>query len=159
MQRLQSLKDHLLCLLAGKGAHVDFEMAIKRLPSKCYGASVKGAPYTLWELIEHIRCAQHDILEYIRNPDYEALDWPEGYWPKTKSPPSQAAWTASIRKIRQDLRTVKALLKDPKTDLFKQIPHAKKGHTILREILLIADHNAYHIGQIVLMRRLLSVWT
>jgi uncharacterized damage-inducible protein DinB len=158
MKEDQILKDRLLNLISGKGAHVDFETAIKGISAKYYGAIVEGVPFSLWQLLEHMRLAQHDILDYIRNPNYVSPTWPEGYWPKTNAPQKRTAWSESLKNFRKDLQEIKALLADPKSNLFQQIPHGKKGHSILREILLIADHNAYHLGQLVMMRRLLGIW-
>lgn len=152
------LRKELLWLLDGKGAHADFEEAIAEIPQKYYGAPVKGLPYTLWRILQHMKLSQRDIIEYIKNPNYEELEWPEGYWPQEKSPPSSAAWDKSVDQIRDDLQELKDLVENPKTKLLEPIPHIKKGPTILHEIFLVADHNSYHVGQIILLRGMLGIW-
>ena len=158
MVQEQQLKKHLSTLVSGKGAHADFDTAVKGISSDHYGAEVKGLPYTLWQIVEHMRLSQNDILDYMRNPDYKERSWPEGYWPKEGKPPKKDSWDQSVKSIKKDLREVKTIIENPKTDLFAQVPHGEKGHTILREVLLIADHNAYHVGQIIVIRRLLGDW-
>ena len=152
-----SLRKHLVCLLGDGGAHVDFDTAIVRFPAAQRGARIAGAPHTAWQLLEHLRIAQWDILEFSRNPPHVSPEFPDGYWPRTDSPPSARAWNESVRAFRRDLRAMIRLVSDPKTDLFARIPHGD-GQTILREALLVADHNAYHIGQLVLLRKLLDAW-
>jgi len=152
------LRNELVRLLNGSGAHAHFEPAIDKVPKKFYGASVKELPYTLWQLLEHMRLAQFDILDYIKNPDYRERQWPQDYWPKEKSPATTSEWNKSIEHIQRDLQEIKELVENPKTQILEPIPHLKNGPSILREILLVADHNAYHIGQIVLLRRLLGIW-
>jgi hypothetical protein len=151
------LRQHLLDLLTGSNAHVDFEGAIKDLPAALRGKRPKGADHSAWELVEHLRIAQGDILNFSRNPKYQAPAWPSGYWPATPAPPDEKAWEKSVRAFRKDLKTFCAVIADPATDLYAKIPHGD-GQTILREALLIADHNAYHVGQIVLVRQLLGAW-
>ncbi len=153
----KSLRDHVLYLLKDGGAHLGFEAAVKGLPVELRGKRPKGSPHSPWELLEHMRLAQRDILEFSRNPKHESPKWPEGYWPKTPAPPSAAAWTKSVRAFHQDLEAMCALVTDPAMDLFARIPHGD-GQTILREALLVADHNAYHLGQLVLVRKLLGAW-
>lgn len=153
---VKSLRKQLIWLLGGGHAHADFNNAIRGLPAKARGAKVKGAPYTAWELLEHMRLAQWDILEFSRDAKHVSPDFPSGYWPKTKAPP-KGAWEKSVRAFRRDLRAMERLVANPKTDLFARIPHGS-GQTILREALLVADHNAYHLGQMVMLRRLLGVW-
>jgi hypothetical protein len=152
-----SLRKHLLDLLTGSNAHVDFEAAIKGLPVALWGKRPKGADHSAWELVEHLRIAQEDILDFSRNPKYKSLDWPSGYWPATPAPPDEKAWEKSVRAFRKDLKAFCSLISDPATDLYAKIPHGD-GQTILREALLMADHNAYHVGQIVLVRQLLGAW-
>ncbi|HLI33535.1 MAG TPA: DinB family protein [Terriglobia bacterium] len=153
----KALRDHLLYLLGGGGAHLDFEKAISGLPPELRGAKPKGAPHSPWQLLEHLRIAQWDILEFSRNPKHVSPDWPAGYWPATEAPPDQKAWEKSVKSFRADLEAMKELVANPATDLYAQIPHGE-GQTILREALLVADHNAYHLGQLVLVRRLLGAW-
>jgi hypothetical protein len=153
----KSLRQHVVKLLSGEGAHVDFKRAIARVYPKFRGARVDGAPHTLWELVEHIRLAQWDILEFSGNSKHVSPEWPEGYWPKGAEPPSEKAWEASIRQFLREREAMKKLVLNPKTNLLAKIAHGK-GQTILREALLAADHTAYHTGQIVLVRNLLGIW-
>jgi DinB superfamily len=152
-----SLRRHLLDLLTGSNAHAGFEAAIKNLPAALRGLQPKGADHSPWELVEHLRIAQWDILDFSRNPKYKERPWPSGYWPATAAPPDDKAWDKSVRAFRRDLKTFCALISDESTDLYAKIPHGD-GQTILREALLIADHNAYHVGQLILVRRLLGAW-
>jgi DinB superfamily len=151
------LREHLQKVLNWGDAHADRKAALAGIPAKARGAKPKGAPYSVWELLEHTRLAQRDILEFCRNPKYVLPEWPSGYWPKTPAPPSPAAWEKSVGEFFRDLREMQDLVADPKTDLYAPIPWGD-GQTILREALLLADHNAYHLGQIVLVRRLLGAW-
>jgi len=153
-----SLRRHLVELLKGGHAHVDFHKAIAGLPVKLRGARAKDLPYTVWQLLEHMRIAQRDILEFSRNPKHVSPDWPSGYWPEGGTPPSAAAWNKSVAAFRKDLGAVQALVKNPKTDLFARIPSGT-GQTILREAMLVADHNAYHLGELIVLRRLLGAWS
>lgn len=157
MKNDQALRDHLLFLLRDGGAHVHFDAAIKGLPAALRGKRPKGADHSPWELLEHLRLAQWDILEFSRNAAYQSPKWPEGYWPEKPAPPNDRAWAKSIREFSADLDALCALVADPATDLFAKIPHGD-GQTVLREALLVADHNAYHLGQLVLVRRLLGAW-
>jgi hypothetical protein len=147
------LREHVLNLLAGKGAHLDFDSVVKSIPDKSRGKKVKGVPYTAWQLLEHMRITQWDILEFSRDAGHVSPDWPEGYWPRTSAPPDAAAWDKSAQSFRRDLKAMGKLVEDANVDLYARIPHGE-GQTILREALLVADHNAYHLGQLVLMRRL-----
>ncbi len=153
----QLLREHLAGLLRGGNAHVEFKDAVAGLPPKLRGARPPGAPHTAWQLLEHMRLAQWDILEFSRNARHVSPEFPEGYWPKTEAPPSDAAWDQSISAFEKDLRAMERLVKNASTDLYARIPHGE-GQTILREALLVADHNAYHLGQLVLVRRLLGAW-
>lgn len=153
----KALRQHLLDLLRGGGAHLNFDAAIAGLPAKLRGARPAGLPFTVWRLLEHMRIAQWDIVEFSRNPKYSPPEFPEDYWPKTDAPPSDLAWEKSVKAFRKDLKGMQELVVNPKTDLFARIPHGT-GQTILREALLVADHNAYHLGQIVMLRRLLGAW-
>lgn len=157
MQNLSSLRQHIVDLLTSKGAHADFEAAIKDLPENLRGQRPKGAEHSPWEVLEHLRIAQWDILEFSVNPQHKSPDWPEGYWPKTQAPASTAEWDRSVQSFRNDLKKMCALVTAESTDLFAKIPHGD-GQTILREALLTADHNAYHVGELVLLRRLLGAW-
>ena len=151
------LREHLLYLLRGGGAHVHFDDAFGDLTAEETGRSVEGVPYTVWQVLEHMRIAQWDILEFSRNPAYRSPKWPEEYWPQRPAPAHAREWEQSVKSFRDDSAAMEALVADPSTDLFARIPHAT-GQTILREALLIADHNAYHLGQVVLIRKLLGSW-
>lgn len=153
----KALREHLISLLRGGNAHVDFESAIKALPVALRGKRPKGSPHSPWELLEHLRIAQSDILEFSRDAAHQSPAWPEGYWPKTPAPPTASAWAKSVKQFRDDLNAMCELVENPSTDLFDKIPHGD-GQTILREALLVADHNAYHLGQFVIVRRLLGAW-
>lgn len=154
---IQSLREQLLELLAGGGAHAKFDDVIKAIPPDVRGAKPANLPHSPWMLLEHLRIAQRDILEFSRNPKYKSMKWPEDYWPKTEAPPNEKAWDESVKKFRADLKAIEALIEDPKTDLFAPIKWGD-GQTILREALLVADHNAYHLAQMVDIRRLLRAW-
>jgi hypothetical protein len=153
----KQLREHLLDLLNGGGAHARFDDATKNMPEELRGAKPNGLPHSAWMLLEHLRLAQWDILEFSRNSKYKSPKWPEGYWPKTEAPPSTAAWNRSVHQFRKDLKTMQDLVENPKTDLYARIPWGD-GQSILREALLLADHNAYHLGQLVDVRRLLDAW-
>ncbi|MGH9552698.1 MAG: DinB family protein [Terriglobales bacterium] len=152
-----SLRQHLLELLKGASAHASFEDAIAGLPAKLRGRKPAGFPHSPWMLLEHLRIAQWDILEFSRNRKHLSPDWPKGYWPHSEAPSSIAAWNASIRKFRQGLKAMQDLVANPKTDLYARIPWGD-SQTVLREVLLLADHNAYHVAQLVDVRRLLGAW-
>lgn len=153
-----ALREHVVEVLTGGHAHATFEQAVKDLPVELRGKVPKGGEYSAWQLLEHLRLAQWDILDFSRNAKYQALKWPDDYWPKEKAPADGKAWDKSVRAFERDLKAMCALVEDPKTDLFAKIPHGD-GQTILREALLAADHNAYHVGQLVLVRKLLGAWS
>jgi len=153
----QALREHLVFLLKGGGAHVHFADAVEGFPEAKRGAFIAGLPHTGWQLLEHARIAQWDILEFSRNPKHVSPGFPEGYWPKTPVPADDAAWVKSLEAFQKDLQEMINLVKNPKTDLCAKIPHGD-GQTILREALLLADHNAYHLGQLVDLRRALGEW-
>jgi hypothetical protein len=153
----QSLRKHLVELLDGGAAHLDFEAAIANLPINLRGARSESLPHSPWRLLEHMRIAQWDILEFSRDPTHVSPKWPDGYWPKGDAPPDADTWDRSVEAFRADLQATKELVTNSETDLFTPIPHGQ-GQTILREALLIADHNAYHLGQLVVVRRLLGAW-
>lgn len=157
MDKDRALRDHLLELLRGGSAHLDFDKAIAGLPADLWGVRPEGTPHSVWELVEHLRIAQWDILDFSRNPDYASLDWPKDYWPPTPAPADAAAWEESVAAFHRDLKAMQDLVADPKTDLYAKIPWGD-GQTILREALLVADHNAYHLGQIVAVRQMLGDW-
>lgn len=152
-----ALREHLLYVLSGGGAHATFDQGIAGLPASLRGRKPKGFPHTPWMLLEHMRIAQWDILDFSRNPKYKSLPWPEGYWPNGAEPASAAAWNKSVDAFRKDLEAMRRFVKNPRTDLFARIPWGD-GQTVLREALLVADHNAYHVAQLVDVRRLLGAW-
>jgi hypothetical protein len=151
------LRQQLIELLDGGGAHAKFKDVIAGFPAKLYGRKPEGLAHSGWMLLEHLRIAQEDILEFSRDQKHVSPEWPEGYWPKSETPSSSAAWNKSVAKFEADLKAMQDLVKNPKTDLFAKIPWGD-GQTILREALLIADHNAYHVAQLVDVRRALGAW-
>ncbi len=153
----KALREHLVKLLAGGQAYADVHHIIAELPEAQRGVKPAGAPHTAWQLLEHLRIAQWDILEFSRNPKHVSPHFPEGYWPASETPPSADAWDKSVAAVERDLAEMKKLVSNPKANLFAPIAHGT-GQTILREALLVADHNAYHLGQMVLLRRLLGAW-
>jgi hypothetical protein len=157
MNPIQSLRDHVLYLLRGGGAHLHFDTAMAGVPAELRGTKPAGIPHSPWRLLEHLRIAQWDILEFSRNPNHVSPRFPDGYWPIDDAPPDADAWDKSIAAFRADLQAMCDLVADPATDLFVPFPHGE-GQTILREALLVADHNAYHLGQLVLLRRALGAW-
>lgn len=153
----RALRKHLLDLLGGGGAHAKFDDAIDNFPPKLRGVKPVGLPHSAWMLLEHLRLAQWDILEFSRNSKHVSPKWPEGYWPKKEAPSDGHAWGESVEQFQADLQAMQDLVADEKTDLFERIPWGD-GQTVLREALLVADHNAYHIAQLVDLRRLLGAW-
>jgi len=153
----QALREQLVSLLKGGQAHVHFMDAIEGFPEAKRGAFVEGLPHTGWQLLEHVRIVQWDILEFSRDAKHVSPGFPEGYWPKTPGPPDDAAWEKSVQSFQHDLQEMTKLVKNPKTDVHAAIPHGQ-GQTVLREALLLADHNAYHLGQLVDLRRALGAW-
>jgi hypothetical protein len=151
------LREHLATVLTWGEAHADWNQALAGLDPAHRGVRPAGSPYSAWELLEHARISQEDILDFSTNPHYVSRDWPAEYWPKTPAPPDDAAWEKSVKEFAKDTEAMATLVKDPHTDLFAKIPHGT-GQTILRQALLLADHNAYHLGQFVLVRRLLGTW-
>jgi hypothetical protein len=152
-----SLREHLLKLLRGGGAHLGFDEAVAGLPEALRGARPAGVSHTPWRLLEHLRIGQWDILQFCRDPRHVSPPWPGGYWPAGDAPPDAAAWDRSVAAFRADLKAMQDLVADPATDLFAPLPHGQ-GQTVLREALLVADHNAYHLGQLVVVRRALGAW-
>ena len=151
----KTLREHLLYLLRGGGAHISFEEVLKDFPAELINGKAEGVPYTPWHLLEHMRIAQWDILEFSRSASHVSPKWPDEYWPDKSKEASAGDWRASVESFREDLRAVEALVEDPSTDLYARIPHGD-GQTILREALLVADHNAYHLGALVTLRRALE---
>jgi hypothetical protein len=157
MKNDQALREHLLNLLRADSAHADFESAIKDLPPALRGQRPKGAAHSPWEVIEHLRITQSDILEFTRDPKHVSPDFPAGYWPTTQAPPSEKAWDQAADAFRKDLAAMAELAGNESTDLFAEIPGGE-GKTPLREVLLVADHNSYHLGELIVLRRLLGAW-
>jgi len=152
MKTTDPLRQHLANLLTKAEAHVDLASSLKDFPRELRGKKPDGSPHTPWQLLEHIRIAQWDILEFSKDARHKSPKWPDDYWPKTETPPDDKAWDRSVLQILADLRAMSDLVSDPKRDLLAPIPHGN-GQTLLREALLVADHNAYHLGQLVLVRR------
>ena len=153
----EEVRKHSLYLLRGGGAHVHFDEAVSGFPAALRNRSVHDLPYTAWQLLEHMRIAQWDILEFSRNPEHVSPNFPEGYWPKDKQDPDEKAWNNSIQVFRAELSAMQELVSDTAVDILSPIPHGS-GQTILREALLLSDHNAYHLGQFIVLRRLLGCW-
>ena len=157
MSDMSDLREQLRKMLAWEEAHVGFERAIGDFPAELRGKVPAGVPYSAWQLLEHLRIAQHDILDFCVNPKYEEMKWPDDYWPKSPAPASAKEWDDSVSRFLADRKALQDLAADTKIDLFAKIPHGS-GQTYLRELLLVADHNAYHIGELVVVRRLLGAW-
>ncbi|RIV19784.1 DinB family protein [Fibrisoma montanum] len=152
-----ALRNQLVKLLTRSEAHQSLDDALRDLPPALRGVKPDKLPYSIWQLVDHIRITQHDILEFSRDPDYQSPPWPEGYWPGEVAPADDAAWNETLTRIRQDRDAFIGLLQDPQQDLHEPFPHGD-GQTLLREALLIADHTAYHVGEIIVVRRLLGAW-
>jgi len=154
----KSLREHVVNLLKGGSAHVSFDDAVKDLPADLRGKRPKGADHSPWEILEHLRIALWDILEFTRDPKHVSPEFPSGYWPKTQVPPDAKAWDKSVHAFRADAKALADLVADDSTNLLARLPHGD-GQTVLREALVAADHNAYHLGELVLVRRLLGAWS
>jgi uncharacterized damage-inducible protein DinB len=150
-------RNRLIDSLGGKGAHVDLESALAHFPPNLRGKKLEGAPHTAWQLLEHIRIAQADILDFCVNSQYKELHWPDDYWPKAEAPADDAAWEQSLAAFRRDRKALQALVADEGRDLHSAIPHGD-GQTLIREALLVIDHNSYHLGQLVFLRQMLGSW-
>jgi hypothetical protein len=153
----QALREHVRKLLSWEDAHVGLNTVLADLPVELRGVRPPGCAHSVWELVEHLRMAQRDILEFCVTPAYQEMSWPDDYWPASPAPSSPDAWDESLRGYREDLEALRQLAADPGVDLGARIPHGS-GQTYLRELLLVADHTAYHVGQLVLVRRLLGSW-
>jgi hypothetical protein len=154
-QETVSLRKHLDNLLRMEGAHLPFKEAVAGFPAELRGVKPPGAPHSAWELLEHMRLAQEDILYVSRNPAYREKKFPDDYWPSTEAPPGEEAWNQSVKTFQSDMQEMQDLIANTKLDLLAKIPHGK-GQTLLREALLIADHNAYHLGQLMFLRKTLE---
>jgi hypothetical protein len=157
MMTTEALREQLARLLDWEDAHTSFGSAVEGLPENLRGKQPAGLPYSPWQLIEHLRITQHDILDFCINPDYQELSWPDDYWPRSPAPESSAAWMDSIRGFERDRAALQQLGRNPQVDLESTIPHGQ-GQTYLRELLLAADHAGYHIGELIVVRRLLGAW-
>ena len=153
----RSVRQELSAFLRGGQAHAGLDAAVKEMPASLLDKKPAGSPHNAWQMLEHIRITLHDLLEFCTNPKYEALQWPEGYWPKEESPKSAAAWDHCVAAIHKELKALDKLIQDPKTDLTAKIPWGEKQN-ILREILLAGDHTSYHLGQLILLRKELGAW-
>jgi len=151
------LREQLATALSGRGAHVPFEKAVADFPVELAGRRVAGLAHTAWEVLYHLWIAQWDILEFVRDPSHKSPAWPQGYWPKEEGPKPASEWQETVKKFREDLKTFIELVRDTKNDLLTPIPHGE-GQTLLREALLVVDHNSYHLGQLVDLRRSLNAW-
>jgi hypothetical protein len=149
----QLLRDHALYALNGDGAHLDFDAIVQDLSAKSRGLRPKGGPHSPWELLEHLRICQRDLIDWINNPNYVSPDFPAGYWPTSPTPPNDQAWEQSANAFRADLKTLVAMADS--RDLLAPLP-VGNGQTILRKLLMIADHNAYHLGQLLLLKQILQ---
>jgi hypothetical protein len=154
----QLLCEHVLNLLKMKGAHMNFEDAVADFPEQQINTFPPNVPYTIWHLIEHLRITQWDILEYTRDPQHKSPEWPAGYWLPRDAKADLKMWNQSIEQFRRDLKAMQEIIADPKTDLLIPIPHGYGGHTVLREALLLADHNAYHVGELGILRQVIGAW-
>jgi uncharacterized damage-inducible protein DinB len=150
-------RELLARVLAWEDAHAGYESAVAEISPAARATQPAGLPYSAWQLVEHLRITQHDILDFCRNPNYKALDWPADYWPARPAPPSDKAWNESISAFRRDREALQQLAADESVDLTARIPHGS-GQTYARELLLVADHTSYHVGQLILLRRVLGIW-
>jgi DinB superfamily len=150
-----TLRKQLITAMSGRESYIDFDSAVKDFPPDLRGAKSPGAPHTAWQLLEHMRIAQHDILEFSRDPNYESPKWPEGFWPKTEAPPDDKAWEATVKAFKRDARDFDKLVGDARQDLLKPFVHGT-GQNLLREALLVATHNSYHLGQLVFLKKILT---
>jgi len=149
-----ALREELLTALKGDKSHIEFESAVSDFPVKLAGSKPHGAPHSAWQLLEHMRIAQYDILEFCRNPHHKSPKWPEGYWPETEAPPDAKAWAASVAAFRKESAEMADLVKSTNEDLYKVI-EGGEGQTLLRETLILAAHNSYHLGQLMFLKKML----
>lgn len=154
----QALRKHVIALLDGRQAAMTFDDAVANYPMALINTKPPNVPYTPWHIIEHLRITQWDILEYVRNPEHASPDWPVGYWPAQSAETDPAGWQRTIDQFHADFQAMRQIVLDPATDLFAPIPHGYNGHTILREALLVADHNAYHVGEFGILRQVMNAW-
>ena len=152
------IRQQILELLAGRNAHMTFDDAVDSFPLERINEYPPNVPYTPWHLIEHLRISQRDILEFIRDPEHQSPAWPSGYWPDLESLADRIQWTSSLDQFKSDLAAIKKLVQEPSLDLSAELPHAP-GYTYIREFLLVADHNAYHVGEFAILRQIMGTWT
>ncbi len=153
---LDILRKQLVSAMEGSGSHIDFDSAVDNFPPELRSVTPSGAPHSAWELVEHLRIAQRDILDFSRDPaEYKERKWPEEYWPQNSAPPSEEAWKDSVDAFKADRQELNNLMKDPQRDLWKAFPHGD-GQTLLREAVLLANHNSYHLGQLVFLKKMLT---
>jgi DinB family protein len=150
-----ALREELVGLLEGGRAHASFEDAVEGFPLEIRGATLPRVAHTPWQVLEHLRLAQWDILEFCRNPSHESPNWPEGYWPKEPDPPTKTAWNESVKRFLEDRAALTAWIQDPSTDLFAPVPN-DEGPSLLHQIVITAQHNSYHLGQLLMLRRALE---
>ncbi len=150
-----AFRKQLVTAISGRESHIDFDSAVKDFPSRDRGAKPGGAPHSAWQLLEHMRIAQHDILEFSRNSNHKSPPWPEGYWPESEAPPNPEAWDSSVKAFKHDARELDKLVEDARQDLMKPFAHGE-GQNLLREALLVATHNSYHLGQLVFLKKMLE---
>ena len=152
-----ALREQLVALLKGGQAHATLSDAVAHFPANRISERPAGTPYSAWQLVEHIRITLHDILEFATNSEYVELDWPSGYWPKNAGPGKNESWDATVKAIHADMKSFEALVHSQDSNLYATIPWGKSGETLLREVLLAADHTSYHLGELVLLRRVLGI--
>ena len=157
MRQSDQLREQLIKILGWEDAHVNFDDAVEGIPAQLQGVQPENLPYSPWQLLEHMRLTQRDILDFCRDPAYETPKWPDDYWPSSTIPPTPEAWQESVIAFRADRNALEEMIADPALDLYARIPHGE-GQTYLREVLLVADHSAYHTGELVAVRRLLGAW-
>lgn len=153
------LREQLIALLKGGQAHATFSDAVARFPKDRIGDRPPGSPYSAWQLLEHIRITLHDLLEFSTNSDYVEIEWPRAYWPADAVPGNDESWEQTIKAIEADMKSFEKLIHSPDSNLYAAIPWGKNGETLLREVLLAADHTSYHLGELILLRRVLGIWT
>lgn len=153
----RELRANLAKLLDWRDAHANFDAAVAKMPPALRGKKPRGLPYSSWQLLEHLRLAQRDILDFCVASKYEEKNWPDDYWPSKPTPPNSKAWAKSVAAFKADRQALIELVNDSRIDLLATVPHGD-GQSYLREMLLVADHNAYHIGQLIYVRRLLGAW-
>ncbi|MDE1871106.1 MAG: DinB family protein [Candidatus Micrarchaeota archaeon] len=151
------VREQLLSLLKGGNAHIRFNDAVRGFPAKHINSTLPNVPYSFWHLLEHMRITQNDILDFIENPRYRYLGWPKDYWPRKGSMATKRDWGDSIASFNSDSERLQGIVRNPKIDLYAKIPHGT-GQSIAREIMLVADHTAYHLGEFVVMKRAIGEW-